>query len=76
MYFDRFPDMPITLPLTKMGDKGIGITMPSYAYKGYLIYGIGTDSIKAREYFQQYDSFDSIALKIPNQTAYQLHINQ
>ncbi|MFC2098694.1 hypothetical protein ACFLSP_03005 [Bacteroidota bacterium] len=73
MFYDRFPDKPITLPLQKLGDKKFEITMPSYAYKGYLFYHIRTDSSDAREYLKQTGSMDSVRLKVPEKTVYQLH---
>jgi hypothetical protein len=50
MFYDRFPDRPITLPLKKAGENTYRINMPSYAYKGYLYYAIGKDSVNAVEY--------------------------
>ncbi len=76
LYFDRFPDKPITLPLTDTGDGLYEVTMPSYAYRGYLYYGIGDDSLDAREYFAGAYPVDSIALNIPGHTIYQLQINK
>jgi hypothetical protein len=73
MYFDRFPDKPITLPLNKSDENHYSITMPSYPYRGYLIYGIETDSIDAREYFRQDSKIDSVALNIPKRKTYQLN---
>ena len=73
MFYDRFPDKPITLPLRKLGDDGFEITMPSYAYKGYLFYKIRTDSSDAREYFKQATGLDSVRLKVPGEKVYQLH---
>ena len=73
MFYDRFPDKPITLPLKKTGKDLYEITMPSYAYKGYLYYGIEPDSCDAREYFSKTPGIDSIQLRVPNKTVYQLH---
>ena len=73
MYYDRFPDQPITLPLSKIGDNLYGITMPSYSYRGYLYYGIETDSSDARDYFSRATRIDSVRLRIPNRKIYQLH---
>jgi hypothetical protein len=72
MYYDNFADRPITLPLMKMDDNLYGITMPSYAYRGYLFYGIAADSTGAEEYFRCASSIDSVLLKIPNKKIYQL----
>jgi len=72
MYYENFADRPITLPLMKMDDNLFGITMPSYAYRGYLFYGIATDSTGAVEYFRSASSIDSVLLKIPNKKIYQL----
>lgn len=73
MFYDQFPDKPITLPLRKKGDKHYEITMPSYAYKGYLYYKIEPDSTDAREYFSRVTNFDSVHLKVPKKTIYQIH---
>ena len=73
MFYDRFPDKPITLPLQKLGDNKYEITMPSYAYKGYLFYTIRPDSSDAKEYFKHAPSMDSVRLRVPGETVYQLH---
>ncbi|MFC2081015.1 hypothetical protein ACFLR8_02275 [Bacteroidota bacterium] len=73
MYYDRFPDKPITLPLQKMGGTGFGITMPSYAYKGYLYYAIMKDSMDARQYLSRQVNLDSIRLNIPRKKLYPLN---
>jgi hypothetical protein len=72
MYYENHPDRPITLPLSKIGKNLYEITMPSYAYRGYLFYGISKDSTGAAEYFHTTTSIDSILLKIPNKKIYQL----
>jgi len=72
MYYENYPDKPITLPLSKMGADLHEITMPSYAYRGYLYYGIATDSIGAEEYFRSHPGIDSVLLRIPNKKIYQL----
>jgi hypothetical protein len=46
--------------------------MPSYAYRGYLFYGITTDSTGAEEYFRSHPGIDSVLLRIPNKKIYQL----
>jgi hypothetical protein len=73
MYYDKYPDKPITLPLRKRDAHLYEITMPSYAYRGYLFYGIATDSVGAKEYFRSSKGLDSVLLKVPNKTIYQLH---
>jgi len=72
MYYEDYVDRPITLPLIKMGDNLYGITMPSYAYRGYLYYGVATDSTGAKEYFSKASSIDSVLLKIPNKKIFLL----
>jgi hypothetical protein len=72
MYYENYPDRPITLPLIKTGENLFEITMPSYAYRGYLFYGLSTDSTGAVEYFRSAESMDSVLLKIPNKKIYQL----
>jgi hypothetical protein len=72
MYYENYPDRPITLPLRKKGNRRFEITMPSYAYRGYLFYGIATDSTGAEEYFRSTQAIDSVLLRIPNKKIYQL----
>ncbi len=72
MYYENYPDKPITLPLRKRGTNLHEITMPSYAYRGYLFYGIATDSTGAEEYFRSGPDIDSVLLRIPNKKIYQL----
>lgn len=72
MYYENYPDKPFTLPLRKMGADLHEITMPSYAYRGYLYYGITTDSIVAEEYFRSKPDIDSVLLRIPNKKIYEL----
>ncbi len=72
MYYDRFPDKPITLPLRKTGEQTYSITMPSYAYQGYLFYKILPDSVDAGQFFSRAKEVDSVQLKIPNKKIYQL----
>jgi hypothetical protein len=72
MYYDRFPDRPVTLPLTKSGTDTYEIRMPSYSYIGYLYYRVRTDSGNARHYFSQATGIDSIRLRIPDKTSYRL----
>ncbi len=72
MYYDKFPDHPITLPLNKTLSGVYQINMPSYAYKGYLYYKVRNDSSNAVEFFKSNTDIDSIALKIPGKLVYQL----
>jgi hypothetical protein len=72
IYYENYPDKPITLPLNKTGNNLYEITMPSYAYRGYLFYGIATDSTGAEEYFRSTQGMDSVLLRIPNKEIYQL----
>ena len=72
MYYDRFPDRPITLPLRKTGPGTLAITMPSYPYKGYLYYSVAEDSIGAREYLGTNPVLDSLALNVPRNKNYEL----
>lgn len=72
MYYENYPDRPITLPLREKGNRRFEITMPSYAYRGYLYYGISTDSTGAEEYFRSTQAIDSVLLRIPNKKIYQL----
>lgn len=72
MYYENYPDKPITLPIREKGNNRYEITMPSYAYRGYLYYGISTDSTGAEEYFRTAPLIDSVLLRIPNKKVYQL----
>jgi hypothetical protein len=72
LYYENHADRPITLPLRKMDERRYGITMPSYAFRGYLYYAITTDSMGATEYFRNHSSADSILLRIPRKKTYQL----
>ena len=72
LYYENHADRPITLPLRKMDESSYGITMPSYAFRGYLYYGISTDSLGAAEYFRNLENVDSILLRIPQKKFYQL----
>jgi hypothetical protein len=72
MYYENYPDKSLTLPLMKRGNNRFEITLPSYAYRGYLFYGIATDSIGAEEYFRSTPCIDSVLLRIPTKTIYQL----
>lgn len=72
MYYENYPDKPITLPLRKTDSNLYEITMPSYAYRGYLFYGIAADSSRAEEYFRGTPGMDSVLLRIPNKKIYQL----
>jgi hypothetical protein len=73
MYYENHDDRPITLPLRKTDGDIYEISLPSYAFRGYLYYGITTDSTGAIEYFRDAGSIDSVYLKIPNKKIYQLH---
>ena len=72
MYYEHFADRPITLPLNRSGEKAYQITMPSYAYRGYLYYGISADSLDASKYFDSGKKIDSVLVKIPAKKVYQL----
>ena len=72
MYYENYPDKPFTLPLRRSSKNLHEITMPSYAYRGYLYYGITTDSTGAEEYFRSTRDIDSVLLRIPNKKIYQL----
>ncbi len=72
MYYENYPDKPITLPLRKTSNNRYEITMPTYAYRGYLFYGITTDSTDAMEFFSNIPGIDSVLLRIPNKKIYDL----
>lgn len=72
MFYDRFPDRPITLPLRKTAENAFTITMLSYAYKGCLYYAVGDDSVDAAEYLTPLVHLDSLQLRIPRQKVYPL----
>jgi len=76
MFYDQFPDKPITLPLRKMDDKIYAITMPSYPYRGYLYYAVIKDSLEAKQFFSQAVKLDSIALSVPRKKQYDLIYNK
>lgn len=73
MYYEHHGDRPITLPLIRTDGNSYQISMPSYAFRGYLYYGITADSTGAAEYFRNAGSIDSVFLKIPSKKIYQLH---
>jgi hypothetical protein len=73
MYYDRFPDKPFTLPLQETGENLFEITLPSYAYRGYLYYSVETDSSDALQYFSRDRQLDSLMLRVPNKKVYRLH---
>ncbi len=72
MYYEHYADRPITLPMIKKDGNLYAITIPSYAYRGYLYYGITTDSTGAADYFRSAPCIDSVRLKIPTKKIYQL----
>lgn len=72
MYYENHGDMPITLPLSRTAGNTYELSMPSYAFRGYLYYGITTDSTRAVEFFRSAGSIDSVFLKIPGKRIYQL----
>ena len=76
MFYDQFPDKPITLPLKKMDNTTFAITMPSYSYRGYLYYAIKKDSVEARQFFSKEVELDSILLNIPQKKHYDLMFNK
>jgi hypothetical protein len=74
MYYDQFPEHKMTVPMRLSEDNTFTNSWPSYAYKGYLIYLIGTDSLDAKVVFARPDNLsDSIYLEIPKNIEY--HIN-
>lgn len=73
MFYDRFPDSPITLPLKKSAESSFEIVMPAHAYKGYLYYAIEEDSSDAAVYFSRTVRVDSIRLDIPERIIYPLY---
>jgi hypothetical protein len=72
MYYEDHGDMPITLPLRRAAGNRFEISMPSYAFRGYLYYGVTTDSVEAVEFFRKAGYIDSVFLKIPGKRIYQL----
>ncbi len=72
MYYEHFADRPITLPLNQSGKNAYQITLPSYAYRGYLYYVITADSSDAMKYLDSGRRIDSVLLKIPAKKIYQL----
>ncbi|KPK87596.1 MAG: hypothetical protein AMS27_02085 [Bacteroides sp. SM23_62_1] len=74
MYYNRFPEYKITVPMKLSGDSTFTNSWPSYAYKGYLIYLVGKDSLQAnRVIMDNRSKLDSIYLDIPKNLEY--HIN-
>lgn len=73
MYYKRFPGNPFTLPLRVQADRNYRISMPSYAFKGYLYYRLEKDSVDAVEYFRQYRTLDSIFIDVPKVKTYEIH---
>ena len=74
MYYGSFPDQPFTVPLKQQEGSVYQITMPSYAFRGYLYYRIERDSSNAMEYFRTRKQLDSIYLRIPRQQMYNLKL--
>lgn len=74
MYYDHFQEYKMTVPMRLAEDNTFTNSWPSYAYKGYLIYLVGLDSLDASQVFTEHNSIlDSIYLNIPKLKEY--HIN-
>jgi len=71
-YYKKFPNNPIALPLRAQEDGTYNITMPSYAFNGYLYYRIEKDSTDAVQYFRQARTLDSIYINVPKQKVYNI----
>jgi hypothetical protein len=71
MYYDKFPEHKMTVPMRLSEDNTFTNSWPSYAYKGYLIYLVGKDSLEANKVFIENRSIiDSIYLRIPKLKEY------
>ncbi len=66
MYFDKYSEHKFVLPMRQYVMGSYGNSIPSYAYKGYLVYTIRTDSVNAGYAFRQEGILlDSLELSIP-----------
>ena len=74
MYYDRFPEYKMTVPMRLSEDGTFINTWPSFAFKGYLIYLVGKDSLEANKVFMENRSImDSIYLNIPKLKEYTIN---
>jgi len=72
MVYKEFPGNPFAIPLRQQADKYYQVTIPSYAFEGYLYYGIEKDSSDAMQYFVNAEQLDSVYINIPKQKTYYL----
>ena len=72
MAYKQFPGNPFAIPLRQQADKYYQVTIPSFAFKGYLYYGIEKDSSDAMQYFANSEQLDSVYINIPKQKTYYL----
>ena len=74
MYYDQFSEHKMTVPMRLSEDSTYVNSWPSYAYKGYLIYLVGKDSLEADQVFMANRSKpDSIYLNIPKLKEYNIN---
>ena len=70
-YYDQYPGDKFTIPMRRTPAGYYTNAWPSYPYKGYLVYIVGTDSIDAgRVFLQPPGPVDSILLDIPGTREY------
>jgi hypothetical protein len=66
MYYDKYNEYKFVLPMQRSVIGSYTNSIPSYAFKGYLIYTVRPDSTDARELFSQEGiTVDSLKLNIP-----------
>jgi len=66
MYFDKYKEHKFVLPMRQIDMGYYANSIPSYAYKGYLVYAIRADSVNASYLFQQDGiMLDSLELNVP-----------
>jgi hypothetical protein len=72
MVYRQYPGNPITIPMRKEPDMQYRVNIPSYAFKGYIYFGIGRDSVNAIQALKQTWPPDSLYLNVPRQKIYNL----
>ncbi len=72
MVYKQYPGNPFTIPLRKESDMQYRVHIPSYAFKGYIYYGIGRDSVNAIQVLGQAGQRDSLYINVPGEKIYNL----
>lgn len=75
-YYDKFRDHPFLLPMKKGPDGNFSLTLPSYPYRGYLVFSIRQDSTKpGPQPGKDLMNMDSVLLNVPKQLDYKLPLD-